>query len=210
MTNSSNIPEKNFVDSIAKNELKDISSDMSEALLDTYLSDGFFKEMPFIGTAFKTFSVFQKTQEYFFAKKIYKFLFELKNIEEKEREDFKAKIDKDNNAQKMGEKVLLLLNQSDDIDKATIIGRLFKAYIEKRFDFETFQRATAAINKVFIGDIRHILSYNIDSVHRESLVNAGFLTLDGVHEINHGGNGKLKYTVSQIGNIVQRYGGIYE
>jgi hypothetical protein len=211
MNKKSNLPEKNFIESITKEELKDITSDVAEAILDEELSDGLFKELPVIGIAFKTFSVFKKINEYFFAKKIFKFLFELKNISQKELDDFGKKMDENDESQKVGEKVLHLLNQSDDIDKASLIGKLFASYITHSIDFDILQRGTIAVNKVFLEDVKSLslcLSENFDVISETTLaglLNAGLIIIDGTKDTKYDGGAKLKYKISEIGLLILRF-----
>ncbi len=213
MSETPNLPSKQFMKSISSGELKDISSDAGEALLDSALDDGTLKDLPLVGWVFKAASVYNKTQDYFFAKKLYKFLFALKDISTEEREAFSKKLAEGEKEKEVGEKVLFLLGQSDEVDKAEIQGNLFRAYMKDRIDLDGLHRAMIAVNKVYLGDLTHIrkcrggdmVQGRIPPTAISSFLNAGIIHISGT-DTGIGGSGAVQYKYSSTAFIIDQHG----
>ncbi|HLP11159.1 MAG TPA: hypothetical protein VK177_04445 [Flavobacteriales bacterium] len=197
-----------IIRSIASDEIKEITGEVSEAILDENLTDGIFKELPVFGLVFKSISAFQKINDYFYLKKIEKFLFELKDIAEGERLKFIAEKDAKNELGRIGENVLFLLGQTDQIEKSSVIGKIFRGFVLGEIDFDTYQRISIGINKVYYKDLTHLKNYRdnmLDPDIKTSLLNAGFLAIIKVYNINFGGEGNVRYRSTKIGEIIVNY-----
>lgn len=155
MANSVENNLNNSLINLINNEnLKDILVEGSEITLDSFLTDCILKEIPFFGTLYKGYKATIGIRESIFAKKVFHFLIELKDIPKVKREEFIKKLDNDSKYQsKVGEKLIILIEQLDDIDKPKIIGKLFKATINSEIDYEMFLRLSLIVNKSFLPDL---------------------------------------------------------
>ena len=63
-----------LINKVTGDHLKDIVAEGAEFTLDHFLVDGFFKEIPFFGTLYKTYKATLSIRESLFAKKVFKFL----------------------------------------------------------------------------------------------------------------------------------------
>ena len=143
-----------LLSSIISEDLKEIVIDASEVTLDTFLNEGVLKEIPFFGTLYKGFKTALSIRETIFAKKIYNFLYQLREIPTEKRIEFIKKLDNDEEYQKkVGEKIMVLIEHLDDIDKSKIIGILLKSSIEEKISFETFLRLSAIVDRAFLPDL---------------------------------------------------------
>jgi hypothetical protein len=149
-------------ESIRSNSLIKISSDLFEVGLDTFLEDGILKDIPIIGTIVGLTKAGIGIRDKLFAKKILKFLFEIKDIPFEERKDFIEKINSDPSyATKVGESILLIIDKLDDFKKAELIGKLFVYSVNGTIDYETFLRLSIIIERCFISDLSKLkLFYN--------------------------------------------------
>jgi len=78
---------------------------------------------------------------------------------------------------RVGEQVIVLLDHLDSLEKATLIGRAFRAFCEGHFNAETLQRLTFAIDRVMLMDLARLADFRNkrrSSYHADqAFVNAG-------------------------------------
>ena len=78
-----------FTKIIKDSELKSLAADYAEIAVDGIIKEGTLKDIPLIGTLISVIKFGNSINKNILTKKIYKFLFELKNIpEEKRRKKF--------------------------------------------------------------------------------------------------------------------------
>jgi len=143
-----------LINEVAGDKLNELVIDASEVALDSFINEGIFKEIPFFGTLYKTYKAAVGIREAIFAKKIFKFLTEIKDIPQTEREQFVNKLEEDEKFKnRVGEKLLVLIDQLDDLDKPTLIGRLFTAAIQGEIKYYEFLRLSQVIKDAFLPDL---------------------------------------------------------
>lgn len=209
-------------ESVKSDAIKELSPEILDAGLD-YLTDSeILKDIPIFGLAFKSYNLYQKVSESFFMKKLLRFLFELKEIPLLEREKFIAELETNNETNKAGEKLLITLNRLNDIDKAEIIGRLFKQTILSKINFNDFNRLTHIIDNAYIDDLK-LLKDNIylqhlnndikSNLHQVGLLNQNISDVEKQKKYveKAGGNAsnvqpKFEYKVNQYAKILIEYG----
>lgn len=154
--------ELSLINEVIGDDLKDLLIESAEIALDSFLEDSILKEIPFFGSLFKTGKIIIGIRENIFAKKIYKFLIEIKDISQSERIKFINELEENNEfRQKVGEKIIILIDQLDDMEKATIIGKLFKANIEGNLNYYEFLKLSSIIQKSFLEDIKKLNSNDV-------------------------------------------------
>lgn len=215
--------EISFFDSITSDKIVEISSDITEAGIDQFLGDGLLKDIPILGIAIKGYELAKKVSEMFFFKKILKFLFELKNVPTSERVNFAKNIELDEKKRrKAGETILVILNRLDDADKASIIGKLFKACIGSDLSYSEFLRLSYIVDKVFLDDLsalkNNLKLYNVGTEVKENLSLAGLLkqkikdNRDREDHIRKQFNSTTRlpptfdYEVNRFGEVLIKYG----
>lgn len=146
--------KKSIVETIKSNEIINISSDIVEAIIDSTLDDGILKDIPIIGTIISLNKGVLSLQDRIFSKKILAFISQLKDIPQKQRNEAIDKIENSSKEKiKVGEKILYLIDKSDDHVKAQMIGILFSEYIKGNIDYNEFKRCSEIINKAFLDDL---------------------------------------------------------
>ena len=210
--------------SLASENLKDITIDGLELTLDSALSDGIIKEIPIIGSLYKSIKAAKGISEAIFTKKIFRFLFELKTVPQEDREKFFKKLENDENySEKVGEKLLIILEQFDDIDKPALLGKLLKQVIEGKFTMDEFFRISSVIQRSYLPDLilicrsNRILQYKPEV--REHLINLGlFKTIldDGIQiarikdsaglgSKSHVPEPSIHYEISLLGEKIRKF-----
>src|SRR5690242_4726230 len=101
----------NIVTVIKDQDLQKVGCDIAEAILDTNLTEGVLKEIPFISTIFGTYSAVASIQDKLFIKKLFSFLYELSSVSQEKRIEQIIKIEDDRKYQtKVGEKLMFIID----------------------------------------------------------------------------------------------------
>lgn len=148
--------KKNHIDifkSVKSKAINELTPELLEMSLDLVIESEVLKDIPVFGIGFKSYSLYKNITESFFTKKLLKFLFELKDIPQANREKFIVELESKNETNKAGEKLLITLNRLNDVDKATIIGKLLKQTILGKITFDNFKRLTHIIDNTYLEDM---------------------------------------------------------
>ncbi|MCF2217955.1 hypothetical protein H9Q08_01390 [Chryseobacterium sp. PS-8] len=144
---------------IKSKDFNDLISDVNETILDSILDDSVLKDIPIFGLLFKGKNLISTIQDKFFIKKLFTFLKQLEQTSNEDRKRETEKIDNDPNYRtKVGEKLLFIINEADDSEKAEYIGKLYKEFINKNLHYDDFIRAVNCINKTNIIDLNHFIN----------------------------------------------------
>ncbi|MGE8553995.1 MAG: hypothetical protein ACN6OB_08665 [Chryseobacterium jejuense] len=169
------------IKSIKSNEIVNASLDIGEVIMDSNLEDGILKDIPIIGTLINLNKGRLSIQDRIFSKKILSFLNQLKDIPEEKRIKAIQKIEDSKDERiKIGEKLIYLIDRTDDHVKAEIIGVMFSEYIKENIDYEDFKRACEIINKTYLGDLLWFLNSNVIKISIEEssdMISSGLFDL---------------------------------
>lgn len=127
--------------------------DVSEALLDTFMDEGVLKEIPIVGLVVGLGRPLLSVPDRLFLKKLGRFLSEPNQVPETERLAFADKIEREGSTQKVGEKILMIVDQLDDTEKASLAGRVFSACLRGMIDIDQFYTLCSCIRLTRIADI---------------------------------------------------------
>ena len=144
-------------------KLIDIFTDYSEIVIDN-IFDGdneLLKEIPLVKTINSVIQFKNSLDEKIFIKKITNFLHSLKDIPQERKLEMISTVDNSKTyKQRVGEKLLEILNRIESDLKPTIIGNLFRAFINEEIDYETFLRLSFIVEKSFTQDFLIIKEHN--------------------------------------------------
>lgn len=150
-----------FVSTITKSKLPEAITDIAEVGVDSVLENmSFLKDIPILGVIIKLFSTTLSIRDYIFMSKIWSFLKPMDEIDSEQREKmfWKLQLNEEYNG-KVGDKLLLILEKVDDIQKAKLIGVLFKKTLYGKIDYEVFLRYASIIDKIFLPDLKRLPDY---------------------------------------------------
>ncbi|KOY87380.1 hypothetical protein AD998_15615 [bacterium 336/3] len=195
---------KDLLKTLKTSDLKDVTKDITESGIDLLIKNEILKEIPIIKSIVGVFKLGISIKDMFFLKKLLRFLNEINDTTLEERANIINKIEQNPQyTHNLGENLILLIDKLDDLDKANIIGKLFKSVLEQRIDIITFQRICHAVNGIFIHDIYelHKLWKGENIVHdiKNNLFIYGFMkrksfgqvALDGSNEFEINSLGKI-------------------
>lgn len=218
MTNANDKPVKleiALVNSFSSEKLFELKADALEIFFDSTVESGIFKDIPIFGSLLKLSTIGFNIRDRNFAKKVYNFLFEIKDIPQEKRLSFIRELDeKDDLKQTIGETLLILLEKLDHMEKPKILGRLLKAKIEGYIGLSQFLRLSYVVNKVFVYDLYKLKNYTNLLPHEEhisdELNNCGLIFNLNTNESipMHGSNMPLdpEYEITSLGKELLKYG----
>jgi hypothetical protein len=197
--------EVNLIDSIAKNELENLTVDLAEVALDMVIDDEFLKLIPVVGPIVKCLRAAHSIKDRFFIKKVAMFLQELGQINQAKRQRFVEQLAIDEGSRsKAGESLVFLLDRLDNLYKSRIIGRIYLARLENKIGAIELRRFCMIVDRAFLPDL-DVLSQHY-TVHLQDEESASLLYALGLVKIAgqdygtiDGIGAKTWYEISHLG-----------
>jgi hypothetical protein len=176
-----------------------------EAAIDTAVQNDAIAAIPVVGTAFKVLRGIDEFRSRVFAAKLAKFVSEPYLQTDEAKRNIKQKVaESPDKANKVGETLFLVLDRFIDIDKPTILSKVFVAYLDNIVSADELQRLAQAIDLAFGDDLKELLAaedLRFDDDFRPwigALANSG-LTISRVKPI---GPAKTFYQVTPLGQTL--------
>lgn len=195
---------------IRDSEFQSLTTDIAEVLIDSNMEDGILKDVPGLSILISAFKTTNNVKGALMAKKLVYFLTQLKDIPAKKR---KALIDKIDNSEKyrtrVAEKLLFIIDKCQDAEKAELVGKLFKAFLNEELNYEEFLRASESIERIFILDLLRFVDERWGVMHENDdyilgLMNAGLVRLKEVNSRDAKFDGTAEndilYSLTELGN----------
>ncbi|MBK8482781.1 MAG: hypothetical protein IPL31_00095 [Saprospiraceae bacterium] len=171
--------EIKVIDEIGRENISDLTQDYAEIGLDFFIDNEALKDIPVFGTFYKIYKTANNIKDQIFLKKLYAFLFHLKQIPQDKRIKFINTLDySEKTKQETGQKLLLLIDKLDDFDKPKILSNLLKATIEEKIDYKQFLKLSNVVCNAYIGDLNEFHNNQVLSMDlKERLYNLGIFSL---------------------------------
>jgi hypothetical protein len=173
--------EGKLVQSIKLEGLVELTQDYIELGLDSVLKEGLAKDIPIIGTIVNLAKIAGGVRDRLYIAKLVRFLNEVGNTTQKDRERFIEENCKDT---RFEHAVLLILEQADNMEKATLIGKVFKACILAKITYEDAVALSSMINKTVWQDVVELLRDKCTYESEMRLCNCGLLTLHWMKRVH--------------------------
>ena len=163
-------------------DLQNLGTDIAEIAIDSVLKDGALKDLPIVGTLVSLSKVGANVHDRLFLKKIVCFLNPLRDVSAENRRLMIKNIDESKKYRiKVGEKLLYIIDKSDDYEKSELIGIVFKYFIEGNIEYDEFLEVASALNNLTIKDFKWFIKYkkyfnfSLDDIG--SLIGSGLFNL---------------------------------
>ncbi|WP_289658319.1 hypothetical protein [Flavobacterium panacagri] len=210
---------KSLTETLKQSDLKGLTAEYGEVFLDSFLAEGIAKDIPILNSIIAAFKTTASVKDMLFAKKIVRFLTQINDIPEEEREKMINEIDgSQKNRIKIGEKLLYILDKCDDHEKAELVGILFKAFLQNKISYSDFLLCNLVIEKCIISELEvfvldEVIEYNVEEYSEYlnwGLVNFAPFNID-IQKVNGSSyqpeyelkGKKLSLTTSNAGNILR-------
>ncbi len=213
---------------LMKSDLTSVTIDLAELGLDSLINEAILKNIPILSTLVGVGKTVQTVRDQLFLKKIIYFISEVGSIPQEERGKIINEIDQDEKVRiKVGEKLLYIIDKSEDHKSAEIIAKLFTGFLKREMSYDEFLKASVIINNIFIDDLLEFVKTEKywHSKAREvgGLLNSGLYDINieevevevrdyGTNERNYTNSkyktdirgGELETSISEIGEIIKR------
>lgn len=174
--------ESSLIDTLKQSDLTDVAADAAELALDQIIDEGLLQNVPVVSTLTRLVKTGVTVRDYFFTKKLLKFLHGLSYIPKADRQQMVEQLEADPSyRQRVGESIITLLERLDDMEKPELIVRAFKAYSKGEIDSVQLQRFNYAIDRLLMCDLPKLPEFSKikptdtypDLVAAQNFLNAG-------------------------------------
>ena len=164
---------------ISNSELVSVSGELGEIAIDSILDDGLLKDIPIIGTITGLWKTGASIKDALFTKKLLVFLNSISSIPADKRAGMVESLGDPKTSEEAGEKLLTLLEKLESSEKAKLLARTFKIYIEKTISREEFWRVAYVIDNLLLSDICALKEWrnedlnNVEHIRKHLYLNVG-------------------------------------
>nr|VFK37075.1 MAG: hypothetical protein BECKSD772F_GA0070984_10102 [Candidatus Kentron sp. SD]VFK48966.1 MAG: hypothetical protein BECKSD772E_GA0070983_11521 [Candidatus Kentron sp. SD] len=131
----------------------------SEVGADILTDDQVLSGIPVFGTVFNSLKTTNTIRDRIFAAKLSQFIAETNARTAEKKREYREKLKADPDAsRRVGETLLLVLENLTDMDKPRLLGRVFIAYLEDAITVEELKRLSQAIQVAFMDDLARLLN----------------------------------------------------
>jgi hypothetical protein len=173
--------ESKLIKTLKMEGISDLLQNSVELGIDSLLGEGLAKDIPIVSTIVSFAKVAYSIRDKLYLRKLLLFLQKVADTSKLEQGKFIEENCKD--AQRFEQAVLLLLELADHMEKATLIGKVFKACVLGQFTYEDAITLSTMINKALWQDIAEMLKGNYTYESKMRLCSCGLLTLDWTKKI---------------------------
>lgn len=176
MNNSS--VENSLIASMKSENIKELTMDIAEFALDQILDSDLLKDLPVFGSLFKIYGSINDIRAALFAKKIFSFLFEIKEIDIEDRKKLVDTLAESKNGyRKLGETIISIMDRVQEPEQAAYIGMLFKAYSDGKMSKKKMFRLVNIVERTYIEDMKVLGRDFLDltDTEAEALLSVGLL-----------------------------------
>jgi len=138
----------------------DVSIESAEVILDSLLKNGILKDIPLVGILIALFKTGKQVTELFYLKKLRSFIYGYEKIPETMDKNITSDLEDENKRKDLGEKLLLIIESVDSIEKAGLIGKIFKLLKNGEINSPMFLRLCHLINKSFYDDLLQLIKFS--------------------------------------------------
>jgi hypothetical protein len=133
--------EASLVKTLKESDLSAVTADLADKIAEGLIG------VPVVGTLLGLYKTAGTVSDYLFTKKLLKFLMELKDIPQEQRQrQIDQLIENDQLAEQVGERILLLLDKMSDMGKPPLMGLAYRAFLESRINFEQLRDLCHALD----------------------------------------------------------------
>lgn len=189
-----------FVDSFSSRDVIELAKTLSDAALSDLTSDTVLANIPIFGTLYNLTKGSFSIADYLSLRRIAYFLAGCEKKDQRERTKLEQQLAIDHKLRaKVGEELILILENLDNYEKATILAKVFRARLREDIDENTFFKLATAIKNASIADLRALdrsykriaiydpkggkpFSDTLDDATAQSLYNVGLVRAEGLTE----------------------------
>lgn len=136
------------------------------------------KDVSYVGTLLKLGTVFINIKDWWFTKKLAKFLKASEDIDEETKIQFYSSLSQED-YKRISAYLIHLLSAAEEEDKAMIMGSVYKARLLNKINNDEMLRLCSIVTRAFLPDLKRLPDYleeNTDiSIEAQSFINLGLI-----------------------------------
>ncbi len=154
-----------------------------ELAIDASTDSEVIKTIPMVNTLTGGGKFIISIRDQFFLKKMKTFLNGLEDIEQTIIDEFIEEIRRKNQSEKLGEKIVSMVEQADSKRKSRLLGILFRMFLKKELSKDNFELLTFCTNKTYIQDLYMLYHFGenqngIDDRLGSALLGCGLVNIE--------------------------------
>jgi hypothetical protein len=162
----------------------ELGVNVSESILDSLVGNELLKSFPVTRTAVSLAEAGCSLRDGLFIAKIKGFLEVVEPVEPKEFKRIAERLATEKGRKKVGETLVFVLESADSLDKAKLLGKIFKGFIDSKITKKDLLRLWHCVDKVFLEDLNELKAFDTPTIGKEtigfSLLNAGLVVSAGI------------------------------
>ena len=137
-----------------------------------------YKDVPYVGSLLKLGKVFINIKDWWFTKKLAKFLKASEDIDDETKIQFYSSLSQED-YRRISAYLIHLLSTAEEEDKALIMGSIYKARLMNRINNDEMLRLCSIVTRAFLPDLKSLPDFlkentNI-SIEAQSFINIGLI-----------------------------------
>ena len=171
---------KSLGKTLATSDLTKVTAEVLESLIEEeFINSDIIKSIPIVNIIFGVGKTYNSVKDILFAQKLISFLSELSTIDFNRREEMIEKIDSDPNYnQKVGNKLLHIIDNSQDYLTSKYIGKIFAAFLREELSYPEFCKASLILNRIDYFDLQDFLKIPDEAYGQRGTENLGLEEID--------------------------------
>jgi len=198
-----------LIEVLKSDEIKDISSEYLEILIDDSLHDDTLKSIPIVSTVCSLYKLSKSLSDRSFIKKLIVYFYGIRDVPYSQKVKILDKINrKDFDLEDF---IVSVIIRNENIDKTKLLSYIFKEYLFENIDQDYFIRITYIVEKLLWLDIEKMAQINFDNIPEKELQLRDVLISNGLLRIMDAGmvftDGKpipATVTPNEIGKEIKR------
>lgn len=143
---------------MSEKEFLEAALENFEAVVDALTDNEMVKAIPVVGTAIKLLRGARDMRDRFFAAKLSRFIEDLDSVSARTKCKIRERLASNpDDARKVGETALIVVERVVAIEKAHLIAVLFLAYVDRQLTAGEFRRLCSAVDQAFLDDLTDFL-----------------------------------------------------
>lgn len=190
-------------------------TDTADFAIGRLVDDETIASVPFVGKFYAVYKVTQDVKSYRLAQKVFRFVYQTKEIPRIERSKFIHEYAV-SNCEDGAAALLSVIDRLDNQNKVDVIANLMKARVEEKISISEFNRLISCLDRIPFTDIQSLKEYVIDRYipgETEILNTCGLLFTSvqdfdesrDLYRLNHNGVLLLKYGIGMDIDIPTSY-----
>ena len=189
-----------------EHELIDITAENLEVAIDLLLENDIAREIPFLNSVLALLRSAKNIRDRLFVQKLQRFIEDVNSVDDEAQKRLFEKMASDpEEARRVGETTLAILERAISTEKAEIIAKIFVAYGLGHLRETDFRRLCEAIDRSFADDLMKLVKlHKVPDKSKEEflafLLPSGFTISVGGNLLGDLDSGQIYYKVTSLGN----------